>query len=66
MFKILGALLLCYVAYGLNTGQIYGKYRFWGRTFQRDETPWLYWSAIVVYSLLGVALIFFFGLRSRS
>jgi hypothetical protein len=62
MFKILGVLLLGYVGYGLTTRQIYGKYRAWGRTFQREEEPWNYWSTIVAYSALAVAL-FFFGSR---
>jgi hypothetical protein len=66
MFKILGALLICYVAHGLSTGQIYGRYRAWGRTFRRDDDPWLYWSTMAVYSLLAMALIFLFGLRGRS
>ena len=65
MFRILGALLICYVAYGLSTGQISGRYRAWGRMFRRDEAPWLYWPTILVYSLLAVALIFLFGLRAR-
>jgi hypothetical protein len=61
MFQILGILLLCYVAYCFTTGEIYGRYRAWGRTFQRDAEPWLYWSTIASYCALALALIFLFG-----
>lgn len=65
MFKILGVLLGCYVVYGFSAGQIYGRYRAWGRMFRREEEPWLYWSTMVAYSALTVALIFFFGSKWR-
>jgi hypothetical protein len=58
MFKLLGILLSSYVAYGFANGRIYGKYRAGGRMFFRDADPWLYWSTLVVYSLLAFALIF--------
>jgi hypothetical protein len=63
MFRILGILVLGYVGYGLFTGQIYGRYHAGGRTFQRDADPWLYWSTLVVYFILAIALFFFFGRR---
>jgi len=61
IFKLLGILLLSYVIYGVKARQIYGRYRYWGRMFGRDEEPWLYWSTIVSYVLLATALIFCFG-----
>ena len=61
LFSLLGIFVLCYAAYGLATGEIYGRYHAWGRTFRRDGEPWLYWSTIVAYILLGIALIFIFG-----
>jgi hypothetical protein len=60
-FKALGMFVLGYAAYGVATGQVYGRYRAWGRTFRRDGEPWLYWSTICVYTLLGLALVFAFG-----
>jgi hypothetical protein len=66
MFKILGVLVAGYVTYGFVTGEIYGRYRAWGRTFRRDEDPWRYWGAMVSYSLLATALIFFFGPGGRQ
>jgi len=53
--------LLSYVIYGVKARQIYGRYRYWGRMFGRDEEPWLYWSTIVSYILLATALMFCFG-----
>ena len=51
----------CYAAYGLATGEIYGRCRAWGRTFRRGDDPWLYWWTIGVSTLLGLSLIFIFG-----
>ena len=63
MFKILGILLLCYVGYGFLTGRVYGRYHAGGWTFTQNDDPWYYWSTLAVYSLLAIALIFFFGHR---
>ena len=65
MFKMLGVLVAGYVIYGFVTGEIYARSGFWGRTFRRDEEPWKYWGAMISYSLLAIALIFFFGPRGR-
>jgi hypothetical protein len=63
MFKLLGAFVLAYTVYGLASGEIYGRYRASGRTFRRVDEPFLYWSAIASYFVLGIALIFIFGRR---
>jgi len=63
MFKLLGALVLAYTLYGLASGRIYGRYHAWGRSFARESEPFLYWSTIVAYIALGIALIFLFGRR---
>jgi hypothetical protein len=57
MFKVLGALLLGYVAHCLYTGRTFAKSGMWGREFVRDEHPFRYWSAIAAYALLAVALV---------
>jgi hypothetical protein len=57
MFKVLGACLLGYVAHCLYTGRTFAKSRWWGREFVRDDEPVRYWSAIVSYALLAVALM---------
>jgi hypothetical protein len=66
MFKLLGILLSFYVVYGFANGKVYGRYRAGGRMFRRDADPWLFWSTLVVYSLLAAALILFFGSSGAS
>jgi hypothetical protein len=66
MFKLLGILLSFYVVYGFVNGRVYGRYRAGGRMFYREADPWLYWSTLVVYSLLAIALILFFGSLGTS
>ncbi len=60
LFKLLGILLACYVALSLERGVVYAKSGPWGRHFHRDEDKYGYWSAIVCYVLLSLALIFIF------
>jgi hypothetical protein len=57
MFKILGSLLLGYVAYCLYSGRTFAKSGAWGREFTRDEQPFRYWSAVAAYAVLAAALI---------
>jgi hypothetical protein len=58
VFKVLGAAITCYVAYGLLTGAIYARYRAWGRTFYREDDAAGYWSAIAAYAVLAALLLF--------
>ncbi|HEY5566048.1 MAG TPA: hypothetical protein VIM81_02220 [Gammaproteobacteria bacterium] len=60
LFKVLGLLVGCYVAYGLMSGAIYAKYRAWGRTFRREQDARGYWSAIGAYVVLTGMLLFVF------
>jgi len=60
LFKILGVLLACYVVHALTTGAVYARSGAWGRAFRRDEHAWSYWSAIIAYVLLSLALVFAF------
>ena len=60
MFRILAALLACYVIYALTTGRVFAKAGVWGRTYARDKAPHRYWSTIAVYCLLSVALAWIF------
>jgi hypothetical protein len=57
MFKVLGGLLAGYVLYCLYTGRTFAKSGAWGREFAREDAPFNYWSTIVVYALLAVALV---------
>jgi hypothetical protein len=60
LFQLLGIAVGCYVAYGLATGEVYAKSGLFGRNFRRDEQGLGYWSAIGAYTLLSVALLFWF------
>jgi len=60
LFKLLGVLLACYVALALQNGVVFAKSGPWGRYFRRDDDRFGYWSAIVCYVLLSLALIFVF------
>jgi hypothetical protein len=60
LFKLLGVLVVCYVAYGFRSGEIYARSGAWGRTFRRDENAFGYWSAMASYGVLAVLLLFVF------
>jgi hypothetical protein len=59
-FDLLGVLVGIYAGYSALTGSVFAKHRAWGRTVYRDQTPWAFWSTIVVYALLAVALVVIF------
>jgi hypothetical protein len=59
-FKLLGAIVGCYVVYGPMTRAVYAKHRTWGRTLRRDEDTVEYWSAIAAYVVLAGALLLVF------
>lgn len=60
LFKLLGILLIGYIAVSLHTGSIFAKSGPWGRTYHRDEEPRAFWTTVVVYCLLAVALLIYF------
>jgi hypothetical protein len=71
MYKLLGIFLSFYVVYGLLNGRIFGfvndracgRFHAEGRMLYRGKDSWLYWTTLVVYSVLAFALILFFGSR---
>jgi hypothetical protein len=60
LFILLGLLLAAYVVKSLFTGTVYAKSGAWGARFRRSENALRYWSAIVCYGLLSLALLFLF------
>src|SRR5690606_15004745 len=60
VFDLLGVLLAIYTAYAAVSGQVYARHRAWGRTVVQSEEPGYFWSIIVIYGLLSVALIVYF------
>lgn len=60
LFKMLGVLVAIYVVHALVTGEVFAKWRWSGRWFRRDENADMYWSTVVIYGLLSLALVFVF------
>jgi len=60
MFKLLGALLILYIAHALSIGRVFAKRGVWGASSKRDDEPVRYWSTIVVYAVLATALLLYF------
>ncbi|MCC6194056.1 MAG: hypothetical protein IT518_06250 [Burkholderiales bacterium] len=59
-FQTLGVLLAIYVIYAIASGTVYAKDKWSGRAWRRDETPGRYWTVIVIYAGLSLALYFVF------
>jgi hypothetical protein len=57
MFKLLGLLLLVYVAYAVLRGEVYARAGLGGATIERAARPGYYWTVIVVYIGLAIALL---------
>lgn len=63
MFRLLGVLLLGYVAYSVLRGETYAKRGPWGRNYRLADGPARFWSIIGAYLLLAAALIVWFSPR---
>jgi hypothetical protein len=57
MFKLLGALLALYTVQAAVKGEVYAKSGIWGRTIYRDQSTWYFWSVILIYATLSLALL---------
>lgn len=57
MFKVLGVLVLLYVAYAAARGQVFAKAGPSGRTVSRAESPQYFWVVVAIYTGLGIALL---------
>jgi hypothetical protein len=57
MFKFLGALLAAYVCYCVYTGRVVAKAGPGSREVLREESPRYFWTIIVIYAGLSIALI---------
>ena len=60
MFKLLSALLGCYVGRCSVRGSVFAKRGAWGGSNELDAEPERFWSTIVIYIALAAALIFLF------
>lgn len=57
MFKLLGVLVAAYVLNAISKGKVYARSGITGRQIYRDESPTYFWTVIVVYSVLSIALM---------
>ncbi len=57
MFKLLGVLVLLYVAYAAARGEVFAKAGASGRTVSRAESPQYFWVVVAIYAGLGIALL---------
>ncbi|HEX5755100.1 MAG TPA: hypothetical protein VFY12_01940 [Arenimonas sp.] len=57
MFKLLGVIVGLYTAYAATQGEVYAKHRAWGRSIRKDEEPKYFWTVIVIYTALSIALL---------
>jgi hypothetical protein len=60
MFRIIGVLVALYTLYALVTGSVWAKAGISAREILRQESPGNFWTVIVIYTALSVALIFYF------
>ena len=60
VFKLLGVMVALYVVHALSVGEVYAKRGVSGATSKRGEEPFRYWSTIVVYAILSIALMLVF------
>lgn len=57
MFKLIGVLLALYTTYAAIGGQVHAKSGIRWRTVLKAETPGYFWTVIVIYAGLSLALI---------
>lgn len=57
MFKVLGALLVCYVIYAIVQGEVYAKAGPGARLVTKHESKGYFWVVIGIYSALSLAML---------
>lgn len=57
---MLGGLVALYVVYGFFSGSVAGRSGIAWRRWEREAQPRMYWSVMIVYALLAIALITIF------
>jgi hypothetical protein len=57
MFKAIGILVALYTAYSAARGKVYAKSGVGGRLVARRDSPHYFWTVIVIYAGLSVALM---------
>lgn len=60
MFKILGVVFTCYVLYAVVIGKVVARSGPGARVVSRDDSPAYYWTVVVIYLALCIALLTYF------
>jgi hypothetical protein len=60
MFAFLGVIVGIYTAWAACSGSVYARRGAWGAMVLRDESPFQFWSVIVCYALLSIAMMVIF------
>ena len=60
LFKLLGILVGIYTVYAVSRGEVFAKSGVWGRAVSREDSPEYFWTVIVIYGALAVALVTIF------
>jgi hypothetical protein len=56
-FRILGVLIGCYAVCAAYNGEIHAKSGMRRRIILRDESPEYFWMVVIIYLVLGIALL---------
>jgi hypothetical protein len=60
MFRLLGVLVALYTLYSTLRGEVYARFGAGGRAVSKVEEPGWFWTTIVIYAGLSLALMFVF------
>lgn len=60
VFKLIGVLFSAYVLYAVFTGSVVAKSGPGSRIVVRSQTPGYFWTVVVIYAALSVALLVYF------
>lgn len=57
LFKVVGVLMAFYTTRSAWRGAVFARSGAWGRMIRRDGAPACFWTVIVIYGLLSLALL---------
>lgn len=57
VFKLLGVLVLAYALYAAVAGEVLAKDGWRGRCVRRADSAGYFWTVVIIYAGLGVALL---------
>lgn len=57
MFAVIGIGVLMYTGYAVWRGEVFAKASWYGRVVSRVQSPEYFWTVIVIYAVLGIALL---------